>query len=102
MKRETSLFLTLGLLSAIAPPIFAQDLHGQPDPVPPIQVIGPQLIAWSELQQPRPIPQPGAEPRRIDGQPDQKPQQSAPSVQQPNQAGSTAGDQEQNKKRDGR
>ena len=50
MRRETSLFLTLGLLSTIAPPIFAQDLQGQPDPVPPSSIIvGPQLIAWSGI-----------------------------------------------------
>ena len=64
MRRETSLFLTLGLLSAIAPPIFAQDLQGRPDPVPPSTVlVGPQLIAWSELQKPQPVQQ-RAEARR--------------------------------------
>jgi hypothetical protein len=26
--------------------------------VPPLQVLGPELVAWSQLQQPRPVPQP--------------------------------------------
>ena len=62
MKRETSLFLTLGLLSTMVPPIFAQDLQGRPDPVPPSSNIGPQLVAWSEAQKPQPISQAVAEP----------------------------------------
>ncbi len=72
MKRETSLFLTLGLLSTIVPPIFAQDLQGRPDPVPLPKVIGSQLIAWSELQRPQPIPEPVREPGRESKQPDGK------------------------------
>ena len=79
MKRETSLFLTLGLLSAIAPPIFAQDLQGQPDPVPPPSIIGPQLIAWSELKKPQPIMQP--KPASLDVKPSN--QKAEPQVQQP-------------------
>src|ERR1700720_450376 len=79
MKRETSLFLTLGLLSAIASPIFAQDLQGQPDPVPPPSIIGSQLIAWSELKISPPImhPQPAS--------PDDEPsnQKAEPQVQHP-------------------
>ena len=84
MKRETSLFLTLGLLSAISPPIFAQDLQGQPDPVPPSSLIGPQLIAWSELKKPQPImhPQPAGadvEPPSLKAEPQvQQPQDQAP------------------------
>ena len=72
MRRETSFFVTLGLLSAIVPPIFAQYLHGQPDPVPPTNVIGPQLIAWSELQRPQPIPESVREPGRDSKQSDEK------------------------------
>jgi hypothetical protein len=79
MKRETSLFLTLGLLSAIAPPIFAQDLPGQPDPVPPPSIIGPQLIAWSELKKPQPIMHP--KPRSADVEPSN--QKAEPQLQQP-------------------
>jgi hypothetical protein len=76
MKRETSLFLTLGLLSAIAPPIFAQDLQGQPDPVPP-SLIGAQLIAWSELKKPQPIMHP--QPATADVEPSH--QKAEPQVQ---------------------
>ena len=82
MKRETSLFLTLGLLSAIAPPIFAQDLPGQPDPVPPPSIIGPQLIAWSELKKPQPIMHP--KPASLDVEPsNQKAEPQVQPVQQP-------------------
>ncbi len=82
MRRETSLFLTLGLLSVIAPPIFAQDLQGRPDPVPPSKItIGPQLVAWSELQKPQPVVRAEEEPaKHKDGdkdQPDQKPTEPA-------------------------
>ena len=79
MKRETSLFLTLGLLSAIASPIFAQDLPGQPDPVPPPSTIGPQLIAWSELKKPQPIMHP--KPASADAEPSH--QKAEPQLPQP-------------------
>jgi hypothetical protein len=99
MNRETSLFLTLGLLSAFAPPIFAQDLPSQPGPVPPTSIIGPQLIAWSELQKPQPIPQPAAEPSaaepsRDNKQADHKPEPATASGRQPqNEAHSATGAQ---------
>jgi hypothetical protein len=79
MKRETSLFLTLGLLSAMAPPIFAQDLQGQPDPVPPPSMIGPHLIVWSELKKPQPIMHP--KPASADVEPSN--QKAEAQVQQP-------------------
>jgi hypothetical protein len=84
MKRETSLFLTLGLLSALGPPILAQDLPGQPDPVPPPSMIGPQLIAWSELKKPQPIMHP--KPASSDVEPSNvEPlnQKAEPQLQQP-------------------
>jgi hypothetical protein len=91
MKRETSLFLTLGLFSAIAPPIFAQDLPSQPDPVPPVSILGPQLIVWSELQKPQPIPQPSAAPTRDDKQANPKPDPAtAPDLQPQSEASSAA------------
>jgi hypothetical protein len=88
MKRETSLFLTLGLLSAIAPPVFAQDLQGRPDPVPPSSsTLGPQLIAWSELQKPEPVERPEQKPAKHQDQPTQKttepPAQSAQAEREP-------------------
>ena len=62
MKRATTLrsLLTLfGVLSAIAPLILAQDVQSQPSPVLPSNILGPQLIVWSQLQKPQPL-QPAA------------------------------------------
>lgn len=97
MRRETSLFLTLGFLSAIAPPIFAQDLQGQPDPVPPSNIIvGPQLIAWSELQKPQPVERPEQKPAEPKDQLKQNASEpAAPSVQP--QAHSVSGNLKQKK-----
>jgi hypothetical protein len=99
MRRETSLFLTLGLLSAIAPPIFAQDLQGQPDPVPPSRVIvGPQLIAWSELQKPQPVERPEQKPAEHRNQPNQKPTEPPAQSTEPHEdARNGSGNQNQNK-----
>jgi hypothetical protein len=84
MKRETSLFLTLGLLSAIALPIFAQDLQGRPDPVPPSSsIVGPQLIAWSELQKPQPVERPEQKPAEHRDQTNQKASETAAKSAQP-------------------
>ncbi len=49
---------TLIFLAATVPLTFAQDLQGQPSPVLPGEILGPQLIAWSQLQKPEPVPQP--------------------------------------------
>jgi hypothetical protein len=95
MKRETSLFLTLGLLSAIAPPIFAQDLQGQPDPAPPPSIIGPQLIAWSELKKPQPIMHP--KPASTDVEPSN--QKAQPQVQQPQDQAPLRGNEEKKQQR---
>ena len=96
MKRKTSLLLTVGFLSAFAPPIFAQDLQSQPGPVPPLTVIGPQLIAWSELQRPQPIPEPVREPDRDKKQWNEKPEPTASPAPQPqNETHSAAGNESQ-------
>ena len=89
MKRETSLFLTLGLLSAISPPIFAQDLQGQPDPVPPPSLIGPQLIAWSELKKPQPI----MHPKPASADVEASHQKAEPQVQPPQDQAPPPGDE---------
>jgi hypothetical protein len=100
MKRETSFVLTLGLLSAITTPIFAQDMHGQPDPAPATSIIGPQLIAWSELQKPRPIPEPVPAPGGNHKQSNQKQEPAPPSVQHPQTgAQSTVGDDKEPSKK---
>jgi hypothetical protein len=85
MKRETSLFATLGVLVVIAPLVFAQNLQTQPSPALPSDILGPQLIAWSQLQKPQPVPQPLPAPDRPGQQPAQQPAQSAnpPAQQQP-------------------
>ena len=54
MKRATSLWLPLALLLT-APLVLAQD---QQSPSPyPSDILGPQLIAWSEQHKPLPIPE---------------------------------------------
>jgi hypothetical protein len=57
MKRETSFLAVLVLLYASVPPIFAQDLQSQPGLAPPSDILGPQLIVWSQVQKPQPVPQ---------------------------------------------
>lgn len=41
-----------------SPFLFAQQTAQQPSPQLPASVLGPQLVAWSELQRPHPAPQP--------------------------------------------
>jgi hypothetical protein len=86
MKRETSLLATLGFLLAIAPFMFAQDLQTQPSPVLPSDILGPQLIAWSQLQKPQPVPQPLPPPDRPVQQPAQQQGQPANPPAQPQPA----------------
>ncbi|MFZ0815205.1 MAG: DUF5818 domain-containing protein [Candidatus Sulfotelmatobacter sp.] len=60
MKRETGLVLALVVVLAFASvtiPLFARDKQSQTDPVLPPVVLGPQLIAWSQLQSPQPLQQ---------------------------------------------
>jgi hypothetical protein len=44
----------------------------QPRPVSPGEVLGPQLIAWSQLQKPQPVPQPTSQPDEL-AQPREEP-----------------------------
>lgn len=53
MKRAIILLAALVLLSV--PLVIAQ---AQPSPGLPPEILGSQLIAWSQLQKPRPMPQP--------------------------------------------
>ena len=59
MKRAKSVLATLGFLS-ISPFILAQD----PNPIPPdsSNILGPDLVAWSEQQKPQPVPAPPPDP----------------------------------------
>jgi hypothetical protein len=53
VKRDSGRFACLLFLLASVPLIFAQT--PEPVPEPPLQLLGPQLIAWSALQQPQPL-----------------------------------------------
>lgn len=76
MKRETSLLSALAFLLVTAPLIFAQDVQSQPSPALPANILGPQLIVWSQMQKPQPVPQPL--PGRAEPEPDQQPEQANP------------------------
>jgi uncharacterized protein DUF5818 len=54
MKRATILLAALGSL-LVVPALFAQS---QATSALPPEILGPQLIAWSQLQKPHPMPQP--------------------------------------------
>lgn len=58
MKRETSLLSALAFLLVTVPAMFTQDPRSQPSPVLPPDILGTQLIVWSQAQQPQPVPQP--------------------------------------------
>ena len=74
---------TIGFLIASAAALFGQEPRVQPGPVFPGSILGPPLIAWSQMQQPRPVPQP-LTPDPPEQQQQQAPGQSANShAQQP-------------------
>jgi hypothetical protein len=84
VKRETGLLSALAFLLVSVPLMFTQDPRSQPSPVPPSDILGPQLIVWSQAQKPQPVPQPlSAAERPV---PDQRPGQpntaDNPSAQQ--------------------
>jgi hypothetical protein len=58
MKRETRLLAALVFALGTVLLTSAQDSRTQPNPVLPSDILGPQLIAWSQLQKPEPVPQP--------------------------------------------
>jgi hypothetical protein len=95
MKRRMSLrmYLTFAsiFLSATLPALQGQEPKGQLNPVPPpSEILGPQLVAWSQLQKPQPIPQPVHSPGGPSQQPEQLPVQSAsPTPQPPSPAAQT-------------
>jgi Protein of unknown function (DUF5818) len=87
MKRKTSLLATLVFLLGTVPLMFAQDLQSPPRPaLPSSDILGPQLIAWSQLQKPQPVPQPLPPPDRPIQQQDQT---ANPPVQQQQPAAQT-------------
>ncbi len=82
MKRETSSLATVVFLLVSLPLMLAQDPQTQPSPALPSSIPGPQLIAWSQLQKPQPVPQPLPPPDRPIPQPGQQ-QPNPPAQQQP-------------------
>lgn len=74
--RGASAFITAAVV-ALSPLAFSQDAP-KPAPVLPADIIGPQLIMWSELQKPQPVPQP----MPPSDKPDQQDQQQQPPSQQ--------------------
>jgi hypothetical protein len=64
MKRETNSLAMLVFLFVTAPLMFSQDPKGKPSPMLPSEVLGPQLIAWSQMQKPQPVPEPLPPPDR--------------------------------------
>lgn len=77
MKRETRIFAGLVFVLGTVSLICAQSAPPQPSPVLPSDILGPQLIAWSELQKPEPMPQPLPPPDRPVQQPNQDTEQQA-------------------------
>jgi len=63
MKRKTGVTVSV-LFLAVAVSGFAQGFEPNSSPVLPAEILGPQLIVWSQLQQPRPVPQPLPPPDR--------------------------------------
>jgi hypothetical protein len=56
--------------------MFTQDPRNQPSPALPADILGPQLVVWSEAQKPQPVPQPlPAADRPV---PEQQPEQPTP------------------------
>lgn len=86
MSRKTSIFL--GVLLAAAPFMAAQEPQGPSAPTSPEDSLRTQeLVAWSYMQEPKPVPQPLPPPDKAVPQPD--PQQKAepnPPDQSPTQA----------------
>jgi hypothetical protein len=86
MNRRTSLFA--GAVLALTPFLVGQEAQNQANPLLPAEVIAPRdLMAWSWMQQPRPVPQPLPPPDKPVPQAD--PQQQPPSPQTPRQESPT-------------
>ena len=78
MNNKASILATLAFLLVVAQAGFTQNLGSQPNPDLT------QLIAWSQMQNPKPMPQPGPDPTPLPGPPQEQPQDR----QQPGQPAS--------------
>ena len=76
MQRATHTLLGLALSLALAPLAFTQDGAAQPCPDVTPGTLGCELVAWSHLQEPVPLPEP-------ESKPDQQPGQSPDAQTQP-------------------
>ncbi len=85
------LVVATAAMLALSPLAFSQDAPKQSSPVLPAEIVGPQLIMWSEFQKPQPIPQPVPPPEK----PDQQQADQQPSQQQPGQPEPATGSQAQ-------
>jgi hypothetical protein len=56
MRRALSFLAASLLVSLIVQLTYAQDLPADPSPTLPPSFIGPQLIVWSHVQKPEPLP----------------------------------------------
>ena len=90
MKRKTNLIFIVSFVFSISSWMFAQDAQHSIEPAVPAQVLGPQLIAWSQFQKPQPVPQPLPPPDRpTQAAEDQQPAQSASPADQQSPAAQT-------------
>jgi hypothetical protein len=71
MRRRKKTLLRLASLLAFAPLAFSQQGSAQPCPAVTPGTLGCQLVAWSRLQEPVPLPEPETKPA-----PDQQPGKS--------------------------
>jgi hypothetical protein len=81
VKRETSSLASVAFLLVSLPLLLAQDPQTQSSPVLPSDILGPQLIVWSQVQKPQPVPQPLPPADQTGSQPDR--QQANPPAQPP-------------------
>ena len=85
MKRQVctvSLFVLLAFSAVIAQQDGPkQDGPKDDNPLPEAQVLGPQLIAWSEMQEPKPLQQSPSQAPTPEPRPETAPQQPTPSTQ---------------------
>jgi hypothetical protein len=63
--------------------MLSQVLQSKPSPAPPSEILGPQLIAWSQVQKPQPVPEPLPPPDRPVQQSEPQTGRSAETAQEP-------------------
>ena len=84
MKRA-SWWAAFVFLLATSPVMLSQVLQSKPSPAPPSEILGPQLIAWSQMQKPQPVPEPLPPPDRPVQQSEPQTGRSAETAQDPPQ-----------------